>query len=736
MNIKQANFPELRQASLPTQQPPAPAPTGMPFKPDILRSLRIHGLAAAVVTLLTLGLGLAVLIRNRPTYVATSVVYVSPTFPATLNPEQEQQYPYDSYVAEQAHSVTRYDVLADALRQLKPGLVQSPGESEAVAVARLQNRLRVERFGLTYQVYISLASTRPEHLAEIVNTITNSYLAKTKGEEFYGRDQRLAALRQARTEVQNELNTKLQEQGRISQDLGVAVIGVDADQLDAQVAKLRTDLTAAHEQRIQAEAELNSLESGNTAAVDSALNAAADEIIASDPSLLAMKSALSQKRATLLEQLAGLTPDHPLRKQTEEELAQIELGLQQMQTSLRSKAAARLAQKDRTELSRTRAIEATYTSDLQAYTNKATTAAPRFQRAGELKNDIANLQARYATLDERTRNLELESSSPGSVHLFSAARTPLAPEPSKARKFGLLLLPLALLMGVGTVVLIDFLDPRLHSDTDIEQVLGFSPIGAIFNDREVTLQAFDECALRLAAGIDQAARNAGVRTIVLTAVHAGAGTTSIVENLGSTLAKLGRKTLTIDASGTTAPVAYVTIGFNRAAQKPDADASPAKPATQYKDLQPSAVVAQPFTPALTPLTSFMDQAFQDLTREYDLVLIDATPLMISAETEYLARFADVTVLVAESGKTKKADLRRATRLLERLNVRGIAAIINKVALLRADRAVKQDLDDFEARVSKMSLRWRPVQEEPFTAPAAPGFDDREQTAAKENPSYA
>ena len=154
------------------------------------------------------------------------------------------------------------------------------------------------------------------------------------------------------------------------------------------------------------------------------------------------------------------------------------------------------------------------------------------------------------------------------------------------------------------------------------------------------------------------------------------------------------------------------------------------------DLQPAAVVAQPFTPTLTPLTSFMDQAFQDLTSEYDLVLIDATPLMISAETEYLARFADVTVLVAESGRTKKVELRRATRLLERLNVRGIAAIVNKVGLLRADRAVKKDLQDFEARVNKMNLRWRPIQDEPVTAPAAPGFEDLEQPAAKENPTYA
>ena len=79
------------------------------------------------------------------------------------------------------------------------------------------------------------------------------------------------------------------------------------------------------------------------------------------------------------------------------------------------------------------------------------------------------------------------------------------------------------------------------------------------------MQVFDESSLRMAAGIDQAARTAGVRTIVLTSVHPGAGTTSIVENLGSTLAKLGRKTLAIDASGAKPPVAYVTVSLTRSA---------------------------------------------------------------------------------------------------------------------------------------------------------------------------
>ncbi|HEV2274216.1 MAG TPA: hypothetical protein VGR96_08625, partial [Acidobacteriaceae bacterium] len=562
MNIQHVNYAEPRPP-LPPQPSRAPA-SGFPFRIDILRSLRIHSLAATLVTLLSFCLGLALLAAHRPYYAATSVVYVSPTFPATLSPDREQEFPaYESYIAEQMHTVSRYDVLADALQQLKPELryrLQKPGESEEAAVARLQKRLTVTRNGLTYQMNVTLESTNPDGLAEIVNTITDSYLKKMKGEEFYGRDERLATLKQARDQVQKDLNSALEEQAQLSQKLGVAVIGGESDQLDVQVAKLRTDLTAAHEQRIQAEAQLNSLENGAAGASSPALDAAADEIIASDPSLLALKSSMSQKRALLLGQLAGLTPNNPVRKATEQELALTEDGLQRLQSNLRAKAAAHLEEKLRTEVRRTRMVESRLQSDLQADTSQATTAAPRFQRAEELKTEIAADQARYATLDDRARTLELESSSPGSVHMFSPARRPLSPETSKVRLLGLLLLPVSLMMGVCSVVAMDLLDPRIYSPIDVEDTLGFAPIGSIFDDGEVTMQAYDECSLRLAAAIDQAARNAGVRTVVLTGAHTGAGTTTIVETLGSMLAKLGRKTLTIDASGVSSPVVYLTMG--------------------------------------------------------------------------------------------------------------------------------------------------------------------------------
>jgi succinoglycan biosynthesis transport protein ExoP len=292
---------------------------------DIMRSLRLHKMLATMIALAVVCLGLALLARHRSSFEATSVVYVSPNFPAILKASEEQEYTYDSYIEEQVHSVKSYTVLANALSKLEAGVWQFPGETLESAVDRLQHVLTVKRDGLSYQVLIGLEGQNPTAVATIVNTVTNSYLEGISGEEFYGRDKRLESLRQERTEVQTELNDKLREQTTISQALGQAVISAEGTaQIDTQVEKLRTDLSIAHEQRIEAEAKLAVLENGDNNAPSAALNAAADEIIALDPSLVAMKSSLSQKKALLLDQLAGLKANHPLRKTTEEQLSEIE----------------------------------------------------------------------------------------------------------------------------------------------------------------------------------------------------------------------------------------------------------------------------------------------------------------------------------------------------------------------------------------------------------------------------
>jgi MinD superfamily P-loop ATPase len=187
--------------------------------------------------------------------------------------------------------------------------------------------------------------------------------------------------------------------------------------------------------------------------------------------------------------------------------------------------------------------------------------------------------------------------------------------------------------------------------------------------------------------------------------------------------------LAVDASGATAPVAYVALNIEQSAHRIGGGVSGRRPDV---DEWSTVVVAQPFSPQLTPLINFMDQAFKDLTTGYDIVLIDAAPILISAETEYLARFADLTMLIVEAEKTTKAQLTRAGRLLERLQIPGMGLVINKLSTNRVSQATRDDLSAFEARLGSGNVKWSPSWSKAGTS----GSPDDSEQAEEESSTYA
>jgi Mrp family chromosome partitioning ATPase len=99
----------------------------------------------------------------------------------------------------------------------------------------------------------------------------------------------------------------------------------------------------------------------------------------------------------------------------------------------------------------------------------------------------------------------------------------------------------------------------------------------------------------------------------------------------------------------------------------------------------------------------VEQTLKRAAVEYDVVLIDAQPMPVSAQTEYLARLADATVLVVKARGTTKQDLECTARVLERLEVPGVAVILNKIRVERADGALEKALRSYKKSFTEPSV---------------------------------
>jgi uncharacterized protein involved in exopolysaccharide biosynthesis len=663
---------------------------------DVPNSVRRHRTLVTWVTLLVLlATGTYVVLHAGTTYTATSYVYVSPTFPSTLSSDEnkEQDRPYEEYIADEAQTVTRYDILATALQKLAPGTWQERGESIGSAVNRLQHALDVDRVGTTFQITIALTMDNAQKAASVVNAVTDAFVAKAHSEEFYGRDQRLATLRDERSKLQTQLDQRLAEQAKLMDELGVAQVGA-ADNTDntydANVKRLNDLLAQAKEQRMAAEAQLNAYR-GN------ALNAVATDSATTDVGLSTLRQNLEVRRAQLMTAMNGLTPTNPLYLQNQAEIADIDKQLNASLSTVESKIADRKRLQYKAEVNRTRSVEQQIEGQLLAQTHMATSAAPKFQQAKEVGKDIQRLQDSYSAVASRIRDLELESSSPGTIHLSSPAMVPLTPGKNRTLLYALAALIISLLAGVGSALLADALDPYVYTSRDVEQVIGFPPIGVLLDHDDFSSEASGQYLLRLAGGIQHARNSSGARTFLFTATASESGTTTVVEKLGRQLRNLGLNTLTVAATNIDGKIAYV--------RNEGPVTSTEAGTTRYSDKLRRAgadLAVQNSSGTSSPIYSgtFVSQILNEVKDDYDVVLVDASPILISADTEYLARVADGTVLIVQSGRTTRAQLNRAANLLERLDVPGVAVTLNRVSRDRVEPALVRDVEDFQRQLKK------------------------------------
>jgi uncharacterized protein involved in exopolysaccharide biosynthesis len=612
-----------------------------------------------------------------------------------LAADSEVELPYDSYVQDQIQTVTRYDIIGDAIAKFPYSLRERSGQALPYEIQSLQQKLEVKRVGSTYEMSIGLRGFSPNGLADVVNTITDTYVERVKSAEFYGLDSRLDTLRQEKDRLQKEMDDRLAEQAKLMEQLGVVAISTKegaTNPYDSTLQLLRDQQVTARMQREAAEAQLMSVEKKSSSGGATVADASADEAVASDVALSGMRSNLNNRRAVLIQEMNGLKPDHPLYQKDKEELASIDA----MMNDLRRKAGDHLQDKLRQDVARTRMIELQTTQQLAEKTHTATSAAPKFQRATGLGPEIESLQKAYDAINDRIRDLELESSSPGSIHVSSKALTPLGPEQSRLRLYLLALLLISFACGVVVSVGIDIVDGKIYTSQDVERVVGFHPLGVLLDNDEFNEQIADEYYLRLAAGIDHAVRNLGTRTFLFTSPAHGSGTSIVVRELSERLRNLDLRTRTIMASSIEAQ----KISSGESSRRPELvhqrrpTEEPSYPTTLVP-LPPTrdhnGRRTEPESIAPSPMMRILNHA----SEQYDVVLIDANPLPISAHTEYLARVSDATVLVVRSSTTTKLELERATRLLERLDVAGVAVVLNKISMDRADRALKRELRSYQ-----------------------------------------
>ena len=294
---------------------------------------------------------------------------------------------------------------------------------------------------------------------------------------------------------------------------------------------------------------------------------------------------------------------------------------------------------------------------------------------------------------DKTRTGSVVITTPTATEISGATLPTNPSSPKYVIDIGVALL-IGLILGIGTAGIRDHLDDRLRGPLDLEDQAG-APVMAMIpafrrsrrdparslvmvtSPGSVVAEAYRNLRTRLV----QAATARGARTILITS-PAWEPKSVVAANLAVALAQSGHRTVLVCADLSWGRAHELFSPQNRGAltRLLGRRASPvtALRSTSVPGLRLVPPDGLALDPAAGPRRPTWGTVLGQLRRQADVVVIDAPPLLASAEAGVLAEIAELMLLVVDARQTTRAQVRSAMRELEHTRGKLIGCVLDNV----------------------------------------------------------
>lgn len=329
------------------------------------------------------------------------------------------------------------------------------------------------------------------------------------------------------------------------------------------------------------------------------------------------------------------------------------------------------------------------------------------QLASDALDDLERdtlVTTRSATQRNLAQTGILAEAATGSLVLLSPAVQPLGPVAPRPLRNAALAGLLTLLAGLGLTALLTVSDRRVRGEDDL-LALGVPVLGSIprIKRREVLMngivRAAHQTGLYEAVGflrinllsLGLAADGRPVR-LLLSSTTPGEGKSSMTATLADAVAASGKRVLLIDADLRRGlqqqmwqkgglqltPVQLVGQGGGTTLQEGLRDPENVQVLAVNEHLH-----LMPAGPGLHDTMNLMNRpdlgaVLDRWTANYDVVLIDSSPLLALADSLIMGKHSDGMLLVVEAGRTPVQAVRQALRRAENAGVTVLGTVLNKV----------------------------------------------------------
>ncbi|MEV1241454.1 polysaccharide biosynthesis tyrosine autokinase [Nonomuraea sp. NPDC049750] len=310
-------------------------------------------------------------------------------------------------------------------------------------------------------------------------------------------------------------------------------------------------------------------------------------------------------------------------------------------------------------------------------------------RAAQLANTLG---ARFTQLIEQLERVNSTTRPTVKVTVVDQAeipQTPVSPRPVVNLVVAVLI---ALVIAIGSLTLRDRLDTTIKTSDTLQQVSKSSTLGIIGYERDARRHPLivrsggrssrSEAFRSLRTNLQFIGVDRQPKSLVITSCLPNEGKSSTSSNLAITLAQAGWRVLLVDGD-LRRPRIPTYLGIEGAVGLTDVLIGKAKLDEVIQPwgeprlfVLPSGQI--PPNPSELLGSRGMRQVIDQVMDDYDIVIVDAPPLLPVTDAATLSAICDGVLLVARYGKTRQEHIVRGTELLTSINARIVGTVMNFV----------------------------------------------------------